>query len=152
MELGCPELRKHNTCLLNVSMSLYSSHRHKHVPDIAELVVHVPHVVFDVDRDAGRLQHLHVELLREGTDEQGSDRVDAGDLVGHAELLGLVSVLKVQHTCRQEGDRRGTGGGQEGDRRGTGGGQEGDRVISKKCGKERCSFRCHLVSSIMNKL
>ena len=85
----------------------YSSHTS--LPDIAELVVHVPHVVFDVDRDAGRLQHLHVELLREGTDEQGPDRVDAGDLVGHAELLGLVSVLKVQHTCRQEGDRRGTG-------------------------------------------
>lgn len=77
------------------------------VPDIGELVVHVPHVVFDVDGDAGRLQHLHVELRCEGTDEQSSDGVDAGDLVGHADLFGLVSVLQVQHTCAQRAGQRG---------------------------------------------
>lgn len=68
------------------------------VPDISELVVHVPHVVFDVDGNAGRLQHLHGELLREGTDEQSSDCVDAGDLIRHADLLGLIPVLQVQYT------------------------------------------------------
>lgn len=68
------------------------------VPDISELVVHIPHVIFDVDGDAGRLQHLHGELLREGTNEQSSDCVDAGDLIRHAELFGLVPVLQVQYT------------------------------------------------------
>lgn len=76
-------------------------------PDIGELVVHIPHVVFDVDGDAGRLQHLHVELLREGTDEQGSDRVDGGDLIGHAELFGLVPVLQVQHTYKEKAGEQG---------------------------------------------
>lgn len=70
-------------------------------PDVTELIVHVPHVVFDVDGHAGGLQHLHGELLREGTNKQSSDSVDAGDLVGHADLFGLVSVLQVQNTCKQ---------------------------------------------------
>lgn len=89
------------------AVSLYPSLSHTHtnkrasLPDIAELVVHVPHVVLDVDGDAGRLQHLHGELLREGTNEQSPDSVDAGDLVRHADLFGLVPVLQVQHTCRQ---------------------------------------------------
>lgn len=68
------------------------------VPDISKLVVHIPHVVFDVDGDARRLQHLHGELLREGTNKQSSDCVDAGDLIRHADLFGLVPVLQVQHT------------------------------------------------------
>lgn len=72
------------------------------LPDIVELVVHIPHVVFDVDSDAGRLQHLHGELLREGTNKQSSDSVDAGDLIRHADLFGVVPVLQVQHTCRQK--------------------------------------------------
>lgn len=76
--------------------------QHTTLPDIAELVVHVPHVVFDVDGNAGRLQHLHGELLREGTNKQSSDSVDAGDLIRHADLLGLVPVLQVQYTCGQK--------------------------------------------------
>lgn len=76
-------------------------------PDVAELVVDVSHVVLHIDGDAGRLQHLHGELLREGTDKQSSDCVDAGDLIGHANVFGLVAVLQVQHTCRRE---RGSGG------------------------------------------
>lgn len=68
------------------------------VPNVCELVVHIPHVVFDIDSDAWRLQHLHCELLWEGTNKQSSDCVDAGDLIRHADLFGLVSVLQVQHT------------------------------------------------------
>lgn len=75
----------------------------KSLPDIAELVVHVPHVIFHVDGDTGRLQHLHGELLGEGTNKQSSDSVDAGDLIRHADLFGLVPVLQVQYTCRQKG-------------------------------------------------
>lgn len=78
----------------------------KSSPDVAELVVNVPHVVLHVDGDTGRLQHLHVELLREGTDKQSSDCVDAGDLIGHADVFGLVAVLQVEHTCGRERGRR----------------------------------------------
>lgn len=70
-------------------------------PDVAELIVHVPHVVFDVDRHARGLQHLHGEVLREGTNKESSDGVDAGDLIGHADLFGLVPVLQVQNTWKQ---------------------------------------------------
>lgn len=73
-------------------------------PDVVELVVHVPHVILDVDGHAGGLQHLHGEVLREGTNKQGSDSVDAGDLVGHADLFGLVCVLQVQNTCKETKD------------------------------------------------
>lgn len=69
-------------------------------PDVAELIVHVPHVVLDVDGHAGGLQHLHGEVLREGTNKQSSDSVDAGDLVRHADLFGLIPVLQVQNTWK----------------------------------------------------
>lgn len=82
---------------------LSSKKANKSLPDVAELVVHVPHVVFHVDGNAGRLEHLHGELLGEGTNEQSSDSVDAGDLIRHADLFGLVPVLQVQYTCRQRG-------------------------------------------------
>lgn len=72
------------------------------LPDISEFIIHVPHVVFDVNRNAGRLQHLHGELLWEGTDEQSSDCVDAGDLIRHADLFGLIPVLQVQNTWRRK--------------------------------------------------
>lgn len=75
------------------------------LPNVGQLVVHVPHVVFDVNCDAWRLQHLHGELLRKGTNKQSSDCVDAGDLIRHADLFGLVPVLQVEHTCRQK-DRK----------------------------------------------
>ena len=67
-------------------------------PDVSELVVDVPHVVLDVDGHAGRLQHLHVELLGEGTDKQGPDGVSRSDLIGHPNLLSLLSILQVQNT------------------------------------------------------
>lgn len=100
MHLGCPV----NT-IYAVPLILYlclSQTNTTSLPDIVELVVHIPHVVFDVDSDAGRLQHLHGELLREGTNKQSSDSVDAGDLIRHADLFGLVPVLQVQCTCRQK--------------------------------------------------
>lgn len=86
---------------------MFITHKRVSLPDIRELVVHIPHVVFDVDSDTGRLQHLHGELLWEGTNKQSSDRVDAGDLIGHADLFGLVPVLQVQHTYKQKTGERG---------------------------------------------
>lgn len=109
MNLGCPV----NTiyAVQHMYLILYPclSHTHKHtsLPDIGELVVHIPHVIFDVNGDAGRLQHLHGELLREGTNKQSSDSVDAGDLVRHADLFGLVPVLQVQYTYRQKAGEQG---------------------------------------------
>lgn len=96
MTLRCP-----------VKPNMFITHKHSSLPDICELVVHVPHVVFDVDRDTRRLQHLHGELLREGTNEQSPDGVDAGDLIRHAVLFSLVPVLQVQHTYRQTAGRQG---------------------------------------------
>ena len=81
---------------------MFSTHKHRSLPDVVELVVHVPHVIFDIDCNTGRLQHLHGELLREGTNKQSSDSVDAGDLIRHADLFGLVPVLQVQYTCRHK--------------------------------------------------
>lgn len=77
------------------------------LPDISEFVVHIPHVVFDVDGNAGRFQHLHGELLWEGTNKQSSDSVDASDLIRHANLFGLVPVLQVQHTYKQKAAEQG---------------------------------------------
>lgn len=76
------------------------SQQHWSSPDVAELIVHVSHVIFDVDGHAGGLQHLHGEVLREGTNKQSSDSVDAGDLIGHADLFGLIPVLQVQNTWK----------------------------------------------------
>lgn len=104
MNLGCPvklRLTKHNKCCpIYYSASQFITNIA--LPDISELVVHISHVIFDVDGDTGRLQHLHGELLREGTNKQSSDSVNAGDLIRHADLFGLVPVLQVQHTCRHE--------------------------------------------------
>lgn len=86
---------------------MHTYRKHSSLPDISKLIVHIPHVVFDVDSDARRLQHLHGELLREGTNKQSSDCVDAGDLIRHADLFGLVPVLKVQHTYRQRAGEQG---------------------------------------------
>lgn len=85
MNLGCP--------VNAIYVSVFITHNCTSLPDISKLVVHIPHVVFDVDGDAGRLQHLHGELLREGTNKQSSDGVDAGDLIRHANLFGLIPVL-----------------------------------------------------------
>lgn len=93
--------------MLSNTYSVSITYKHTSLPDISELVVHISHVVFDVHGDAGRLQHLHVELLREGTNKQSSDGVDAGDLIRHAELFGLVPVLQVQHTCREKAGEQG---------------------------------------------
>lgn len=81
---------------------MFIMHKHTSLPDIIELVVHIPHVVFDINSNTGRLQHLHVELLREGTNKQSSDSVNASDLIRHADLCGLVPVLKAQYACRQK--------------------------------------------------
>lgn len=102
-------LTKHNIHMLSSTyhfVSMFISDKYIYIyislPDISEFIVHIPHVIFDVDGDTRRFQHLHCELLWEGTNEQSSDCVDAGDLIRHADLFGLVPVLQVQHTCRQK--------------------------------------------------
>lgn len=70
---------------------------HTHSPDISELIVHIPGLVFHIDGCAGRLQHLHVELMREGTNEQSSDCIYTCYLIRHAYLLCVISILQIQH-------------------------------------------------------
>lgn len=68
------------------------------VPDVGQLIVHIPHVIFDVYSHIGRVQYLHVEVLREGTDEQSPDGVRTGHFIGHSDLFGLLSILQVEKT------------------------------------------------------
>ncbi len=67
-------------------------------PDISQLIVHIPHVIFDVYSHAGGIQCLHSEVLREGTDKQSLDGVCTRQLIRHLDLFGLFSILQVDDT------------------------------------------------------
>lgn len=67
-------------------------------PDVLQVIVDVAAGVFDVDGHVGRLQHLHGELMGEGSDKQSPQSVLTADLSRHPNLLCLLSILQVQHT------------------------------------------------------
>lgn len=68
------------------------------VPYITKFVVHFPCIILDVYCYIRRLQHLHVELLWEGTYKEGTDCVPTRYFIWHPYLFGFVSILQIKHT------------------------------------------------------
>lgn len=67
-------------------------------PDVLQVKVNVATCVFDVNGHVGRLKLLHGELLWKSGDKESPQGLFAADLRRHANLLCLVSILKVEHT------------------------------------------------------
>jgi len=95
--IACDTFKIHAT---TKSTLVYNTFSARNPPDISQLIVHIPHVIFDVYSHTGGLQCLHGEMLGEGTDKQSPEVVCTGHVVGHSDLFCLFSILQVEDTYK----------------------------------------------------